>query len=362
MARRCENCGGVVTTPQASGVIICEYCGATIHLARPAATRAPADEPAGRGAARRPARGVLIVGVLLVVAVGGVAYLVRGGALSVLGEWYSPGACLVDANGDAALDLVGWGGSPSDQRNLWLVDGATGKRIWSRSGDYASEATVLCSGRGGFAVARPNFTLELFSLTARDTPRIVRLSDKVEQYARGEGCLQIVTSDQRTVGLDAKTGSQTRCDPIEPLRHPYTVAGTTDAGASTTTLGGVRYSVAGRAVGTPVLTVSAERDGAQLWSVPLRYVAVSRRTMLVVTPETVATYGAEPGQTDVGVLIGMSPRTGAVQYELSQGSSWSARHLAGFQYNGRYLIVTWGFGVHAYEPATGERVWHIGGR
>jgi hypothetical protein len=27
-----------------------------------------------------------------------------------------------------------------------------------------------------------------------------------------------------------------------------------------------------------------------------------------------------------------------------------------------YIIATWGFGLHAYDPQTGERVWHIGGR
>jgi hypothetical protein len=31
-------------------------------------------------------------------------------------------------------------------------------------------------------------------------------------------------------------------------------------------------------------------------------------------------------------------------------------------FNGRYVIVGWGCGLHAYDPRTGERVWHIGGR
>lgn len=27
-----------------------------------------------------------------------------------------------------------------------------------------------------------------------------------------------------------------------------------------------------------------------------------------------------------------------------------------------HIYITWGCGLHAYDPRTGERVWHLGGR
>jgi hypothetical protein len=59
--------------------------------------------------------------------------------------------------------------------------------------------------------------------------------------------------------------------------------------------------------------------------------------------------------------VGIDPATGAELYAKPQGSSWSG-NIGSFEFNGRFVIAAWGAGLHAYEPATGERVWHIGGR
>jgi hypothetical protein len=53
--------------------------------------------------------------------------------------------------------------------------------------------------------------------------------------------------------------------------------------------------------------------------------------------------------------------TGAQRYAVNQKSTWSG-NVQSLVYNGRYVLASWGCGLHAYDPETGERVWHIGGR
>jgi hypothetical protein len=72
-------------------------------------------------------------------------------------------------------------------------------------------------------------------------------------------------------------------------------------------------------------------------------------------------YADDPANDHYGVLIGVDPRTGAQRYAIRQDSS-SSGDIWNFEFNHVYIIATWGFGLHAYDPQSGERVWHIGGR
>lgn len=358
MSLRCSNCGAPLTKPLTDPVN-CGYCGALVQPdvpRQPPRTAAPQQAPGS-------SRAVLYIALGLgVLAAGGLgSFVFSGGALASLGEWYSPGGALVDANGDTALDLVGWAGTPTDQRNLSIIDGLTGRRLWVRADRYESEAQVLGISAKFFAVSRPNFALEIFNADRRERPVTVGLSDAIRTYARGDGCVQLETGDEVSLGITVPAGQKTTCAALEEPRHIGHRPGVSEATA-TARLGDVTFRAATRERGTPLLAVSAQRWTQTLWSMPLRYAAMSSRdVMLVATPAMVMTYGVQPGRADVAVLIGLDPKTGAVKYERDQGSTWSD-HYVSFQYNNRFLIVTWGFGLHAYEPATGARVWHLGGR
>jgi outer membrane protein assembly factor BamB len=124
---------------------------------------------------------------------------------------------------------------------------------------------------------------------------------------------------------------------------------------------GTTYAAVPKEQGTPTLTIQAE--GAARWSVPLRYAAIDRsRPALVVTPSTVVTYGIAPGNSDEGVLVGLDRTDGTARFEIAQRNRWSAKVSSDLVYNGRYVVMGWGFGLHAYDPETGDRVWKIGGR
>jgi hypothetical protein len=45
----------------------------------------------------------------------------------------------------------------------------------------------------------------------------------------------------------------------------------------------------------------------------------------------------------------------------ASGIALVREHLT-LEFSRRYVISAWGFGLHAYDPKTGERAWHIGGR
>lgn len=354
---RCHNCGAVLTKPPTEAVN-CGYCGA---LSRPQVPWHPLPPQGPRSS--RTGLYIIIIGFWLVVIAAIIAsFAFTDGPMAGLAEWYPPGTVLVDANGDAALDLVGWAGGRADARDIWILDGLTGRRLWVRAGNYEPGADLLAISAKHFAVARPNFTLDIFDVDRREQPVTLGLSDAISTYARGEGCLQVETGDGVSVGISVPAGQTTTCAAAEEPQSIGRFPGVSEATA-TARLGDVSFQAATRERGTPLLTVSARRGTQTLWSVPLRYAAISsREVMLVVTPAMVMTYGVEPGRDDeVGVLIGLDPNTGAVKYERGQGSTWSSDWVS-FQYNNRFLIVTWGFGVHAYEPATGERVWHLGGR
>ena len=126
---------------------------------------------------------------------------------------------------------------------------------------------------------------------------------------------------------------------------------------------GVRFQVVAHKPGTPLLTVSAWRGKERVWEHPLNLAAPTRLEglPLIVTPQAVVTYGLRPGDADAGWLVGLDTKTGRPLYQQRQDSSWSD-DLMGFAWNGRFILARWGCGLHAYDPATGERRWHIGGR
>jgi outer membrane protein assembly factor BamB len=121
--------------------------------------------------------------------------------------------------------------------------------------------------------------------------------------------------------------------------------------------------VVAKKTGTALLTVKATRGEALTWEAKLPLQAVdSSGIHLAVSDDAVFTYGVKPGDTDYGVLVALEMTDGRVRFERRESSHWSTNFARTFVLNGPYLIMTWGFGVHAYDLQTGERVWNLGGR
>lgn len=358
---RCQGCGAPLKPPPGASVVQCQYCEATNALGGPT-LRGPAQYPP---AVRRGRAGTWIALALTTAAVvaGVVSVLFKRDALFT--EWYSI-ACPVDANGDGVIDLAGEGASPgSNTWQLMLVDGKSGKVLWRSSSRYSPQDNLLCLGRNAFGLAFPDARITVFDPHCRKPRWSAVLSDKVYKYGVKGDCLKLETSDQRQASLGLLDGKARRCDATTHMTSNapgYFSSGLAAGSRMQIDAGSVTYRLQAQKEGTPLLTVSAHQGDRRLWQTRLRYASVESDMYFARAPNMLLTYGVNPARDEIGVLIAIDARTGRPRYAAAQGSHWSTQFARSFLFNGRYLVTTWGYGLHAYDPTTGKRVWQIGGR
>ncbi len=123
-----------------------------------------------------------------------------------------------------------------------------------------------------------------------------------------------------------------------------------------------QFTLRKRTPGTEFLIASAQSGGRQSWTNTLPFIKAAGGLALVATPSMLVVYGAETAKgDDYGVVIGLDRETGAQRYAVPQDSDFSG-NVRSIHFNGQYVLIDWGFGLHAYDPRDGHRVWHIGGR
>lgn len=299
--------------------------------------------------------GVLILGVGVVALQGG------PGLGGVFREWYTT-PCPVDANGDGVLDIAGRGAFPgSDHWAPLVVDGKTGRALWNGKPTVAG-ARDVCWGPGLFAVDEEDFKLRLFAAKAPDAERIVQLEDHVSSYGAGQNCLRLQLANGSTVSLAVNGERIARCEASESINPGRRLGvSTSSSEAMAVTVGSRSFELTTRQPGTPFLTLSASENGKPIWRRDFPFIQADLGKGLAIAGDLIMVYGAEPRGDEFGVLIGVDAATGVQRYAVPQGSHWSGR-IQGMFFNGQYVIVMWGFGLHAYDPADGKRVWNIGGR
>jgi hypothetical protein len=377
----CKNCGAPLSGAPGQLSVQCSYCGTNHHLAAPAALpahAAPSPAPPSRKAlavvAISIALGLLIAFMVVRLSVGtgsgvsagaGVNTSFRLGANtfgSTFLEWYTP-TCLVDANGDGALDVAGLAAAPGSQRwKLHLVDGLTGNVLWSEK-EYKPVNGIVCLSPHFFGLEADDFRLQLFPAKKLDSPLTIPLSDHIDQLGAGDGCVLIKTRDgaQKSVSLTAGPVGQCNAPGLgDPWGNWGINEGSTDSGVERVSAGKT-FLLSYRNPGTPFLTLTARAQGQQLWTQSLSAIKPNSGLAFAVTPGMLVVYGVDPKDDDFGVVIGVDPETGAQRYAVRQDSSNSA-DFRSFHFSGKLVLIDWGFGLHAYDPADGRRVWHIGGR
>jgi hypothetical protein len=304
----------------------------------------------------------LAVVVLCLVMFGGFAGFGANPLATVFLEWYTP-PCLVDANGDGALDLAGFSGTPgSEQWKLRLVDGKTGSVLWAEN-DYATTNSLVCASPRYFGIDGSDFRLRLFPAKALTSPLTIPVSDHIRKLGLASDCLLFKTSDGAQKMVDLAGNSVARCDP------PTLLDAEGDWGVSTVETekslqgrsGATTFKLTYRSPGTPFLVLTARAQGRELWNKTLPVTKAGANLALVATPGLLITYGADPQDDHYGVLLAIDPESGVQRYALRQDSHNSG-NFRSLQWNGRFVLIDWGFGLHAYDPADGHRVWHIGGR
>jgi hypothetical protein len=307
------------------------------------------------------------VALALIVLALGAVFAFRGAVgstwVGLTGEWYSP-ACLVDANGDGALDIAGMGAAPgSEIWQLRLVDGATGRLLWSGE-SFKPQANLVCFSPRFFAVDNTDFHLHLYPAACPDRSVVVTLRDRVDQVGLGDGCIALRLADDQEQAFSFTGAALDRCQ-AGPLLKDRGLRGSFYGDGLKTQIAedGSTYAVAQRDRGTHFLLVRRSKGDQVLWSRELPYVGAADQNFgLVLTPDTEILWGANPAEKEYALIIGLDPQTGNERFARRQSSHWSSNALYSMVYNGRYVIVGWGFGLHAYDPRTGERMWHLGGR
>jgi hypothetical protein len=269
---------------------------------------------------------------------------------------------LVDANGDGVLDIAGMGGAPGSERwRLQVIDGATGRRLWA--GDtYTYKARIVCLPPRFFGVDDTDFRLHLFPARTPDAPMVVALQDHVSQVGLGKDCVRIAEDNRQEQVISLVGNHVDRCnaDLVENQgvgEYQSRIDNNVELAVQ-----GARYAVSHRSPGTPFIIASKSKDGRPLWTANLPFVPTDDGVRLVATPDMLVVWGADPSRTEYATMIGLDVNTGNTRYAVTQNSHWSSHFVTNFLYNGRYVVVGWGYGLHAYDPNTGERVWHIGGR
>lgn len=385
----CSRCGAPLGEPGPDGLVHCQYCGAETRVATPAPPPPPppvfdearwiAEQVPVQAMARRARRTTLLFLPAVFVLVAGVMILfrtrteVRYATKAVVSKvaalptllpgprfWsLSPAGCLVDGNGDAALDVFGMSG-PSNALAPTLVDGSSGRVLWTTK-PYPRNTRTFCLSRDWLGVAEPNFHIELFSAKHRAHPIELTGRDKLMAFALGKGCAKLETADGSQFAVKLPGGGSTHCRTGKLRRIGSETVGLIGLTGEQTEIdtSATRYALRKRSRGTPMLTVTATRGRVRLFSEELPYAATTFASAIAASNDRLLIWGAKPGSRSKPFLIGLHASTGNLLYALPQAQDPSG-DVSLFEFNGRYVIAAWWGALHAYDPATGHEVWRVG--
>jgi hypothetical protein len=271
---------------------------------------------------------------------------------------HSP-VCLVHANGDAELDVVGLTGFQQKGPAL-ILDGRTGAHLWS-GGAYAVGSTLICPDTHSFVVNDAgSFAISLRRAELPDVERVRSLSDKPQGWAFGPGCVLVETADERSYGFDLQTGNDTPCQTRERPRWAlelYNERFATERGRAWHALRGEsHWKVWTRKPGTPLLSASA--SGPRSWSAELPYQNDHPTQVLGDRALVIIGFPIEADRRDAHVL-GLDLNDGRLLYDralTADGLYVTSLEATG----GKVVLSDPAHGVWMLDASSGEIVWHNG--
>ena len=408
----CNRCGTRFDVSTTERRAFCPHCGETAVLPRiwtpsqsPAtpqgkASKKKAPSPksvpkSGPSSSRDPQRGrprskgPLIFGLVVLAVLGGAVGLFFFGLKKVESRASSSGwfgrVCLTDVNGDTVLDVAGFFGTPTrGTLPLSFFDGMTGEKFWTGGAYEFEKVKLLCLGPSSVGVELPDNRVDVVRSKAPGPVARVAVTGPIDNYGTANDCVELVSGGVITAAtLDGQALAACQTE----RRSPALPAGYTNnpsdniwwvsrQGTTYTLIPDVGIThyliaasfpgalprdpygapMAGQAFHAALSTITTN------WKMKLPYTAVFAAGIpAVLIDQTLVTWGGDPKRKDVaGVLIGLNVKDGSVLYAKVQGEAWSTR-LRELHYNGKYVVAAWGEGIYGYEPATGKRIWSIGG-
>ncbi len=389
-AIKCEQCGAPLDPRGAEAWVECIYCGAVHELdtpKKPAPTSAPDDDEPGIPA---PVLVGSTMAVTVLVVVGGVVLLLwwltsrqriwpQGGGVTVTSRshrprafprhyrpaservtWRTHGTCPVDADGDGIRDVASMAWNTKQKDRITVISGADGRVLW-QGRSMKQNTPFYCLGKSWLAVEHPGFKVEIYHARHHKKPIATTLPGKVSYVAMGDGCVALKTNDGTVTTLRLPAGTPGTCRTGKLRRARMLYHGVTQRymKRGRVTRDGTTYEVRMRRQGTPMLTAEARRGRRRLWTRKLGLMATSYGTALALVKDRLVIFGARPTRERSGVLLGLDPKTGAQIYDQELRHE-SPQTLTYWDYNGRHLVLAAWVGLHAFDPATGKRIWSVG--
>jgi DNA-directed RNA polymerase subunit RPC12/RpoP len=392
---RCANCGAPLEVDDHASLAQCKYCHATTRVrdrtlqmpATGATPRAPVIyAPPGPAAWPTPPQidgggphvatpraqkssgcSLLVASTVLFSAIGvgiGVYGLQNGGASVLGGNGNSLFAamaepapvletCFVDANGDAAADVVVLHLRDS-KRFAEIVDGATGASRW-RGEEIAGDVELLCVGHH-VVLALGDFTTRIHDARAPQTPLVVRGSDVTRKVRAGVGCLDLEGADDSRLDVAVDGSGATSCEPagVEHGVHddaPGVMSLTDDAVELQDGDAVLRLQVRQR--GTPILNLRTVARGPDT---QLAVIKCAFSAAIAVNATTIFLQACAPGDDDAGFVIALR-RSDLTELWRKPLDGLSTNNVSFFSWNGSALIVQSFGAVYAYDGGNGTSLW-----
>lgn len=301
-----------------------------------------------------------VIFVLIIVGISISIFYKSNGNISSK-EFYSI-ANLVNSNNDGVLDIVGIVGTINGGVRVSVIDGATGDILLKTKDkfDYNFISLVICPSEDYICYVKKDLTMDI--LSAKDLSFIgsVLLPDQIQKYLFSNDSLYLFFFDKSQIGINLKNGKNSHSNLKKPDKKSFLYSNLVHNQIDDE---GVEYIATEKSGSKEFIVITAIKNDDTLWQTNLRYenVLITDNPCILLIDNTVLTYGTQLGDDDYAYVIGLDKTNGMIRYEMKQNSTWS-NGLNSFLYNNKYLIATWGLGLHAYNPVTGERVWNIGGR
>lgn len=288
---------------------------------------------------------------------------------------FSSIACpMVDSTGDGVLEIGGVITRGDRRIRPAMLDGASGEVIWEAAPLDESDKRLICLGPRHLGVIDQRaFELTIFPATGIEGEVRRSLSDELDSFSLGEGCVTLRTEDARTVSISLADASDVSCSAGRRIRPHLAKENTVGFVHGIYSMlrpfeishEGTVYTLRTRRPGTPLLEVSATQGGRERWSRAVHLLPVGGDAIGYLAgaagPGVVVVTGEERDKdffSNTMYLVGLDATTGAERYRLATEGSG----ISGMFNNGRYIITATGRRLVALEPASGEIAWQHAGR
>ncbi len=265
-------------------------------------------------------------------------------------------ACAIDANGDGIDDLAVTGYKGQTVR-VGVLNGVDGTVLWVGEEALYAGVAMTCLSRDWFVVPHKNFQLDFHHARTPDPPVRVRASDRLRKVGLGQGCARYETADRSVSGVVLPAGTASECTAVtRGVTDDESNIQANSDNESSLTVGSRVYRLRARRSGTEMLTVTVLDGQNRVWSRELPYAKPTFGSGIAAAEGRVVVFGTPPGGEGNGHLIGLDEATGNQVYDVALTYD-GADDVSFMHYNGRFLVMQFGWRLCAFDISTGKEAW-----